>query len=141
MVVARRDFHIEWGDCDPAGIVFYPRYFAWFDACTAGLFELAFAMRSIDILRTYDIVGIPTVETHAKFIMPSRFGDVVSVESRVTDIRTSSFNVRHELYRDGALMAEGNETRVWVGVHAEDPDRIQSRPIPQEVITRLMCRA
>ena len=26
---------IEWGDCDPAGIVFNPRYFEWFDAATA----------------------------------------------------------------------------------------------------------
>ena len=30
---------IEWGDCDPAGIIFYPRYFEFFDAWTAALFE------------------------------------------------------------------------------------------------------
>ena len=34
MLVNRRIVRIEWGDCDPAGIVFYPRYFAMFDAST-----------------------------------------------------------------------------------------------------------
>ena len=29
-----RTVRIEWGDCDPAGIVFYPRYFAMFDHST-----------------------------------------------------------------------------------------------------------
>ena len=37
----RRKVHIEWGDCDAAGIVFYPRYFAMFDASTHHLFEAA----------------------------------------------------------------------------------------------------
>src|SRR5262245_13444018 len=39
VVVNRREVRIEWGDCDPANIVFYPRYFAFFDASTAYLFE------------------------------------------------------------------------------------------------------
>lgn len=138
MVVARRDFHVEWGDCDPAGIVFYPRYFAWFDACTAGLFELGLGIRSIEILRTYDIVGFPMVDTRAKFILPSKFGDVVSVQSRITEIRTSSFDIQHQLFKDGELAAEGYETRVWVGVHPDDPERIKSRPIPQAVIAKMM---
>ena len=41
MLVNRRTVRIEWGDCDPAGIVFYPRYFAMFDASTSYLFEAA----------------------------------------------------------------------------------------------------
>ena len=41
MLVNRRAVAIEWGDCDPAGIVFYPRYFAMFDASTAALFAHA----------------------------------------------------------------------------------------------------
>ena len=31
MFVNRRDVQIQWGDCDPANIVYYPRYFAMFD--------------------------------------------------------------------------------------------------------------
>lgn len=25
------DIVVEWGDCNPAGIVFYPNYFRWFN--------------------------------------------------------------------------------------------------------------
>jgi len=41
MFLNRRSVTIEWGDCDPAGIVFFPRYFAMFDAGTAHLFAAA----------------------------------------------------------------------------------------------------
>ena len=50
MLINRRTIRIEWGDCDPAGIVFYPRYFEWFDACAAALFEDAGFLRG-------DLVG------------------------------------------------------------------------------------
>jgi 4-hydroxybenzoyl-CoA thioesterase len=138
VVVARREINVEWGDCDPAGIVYYPRYFAWFDACTAGLFELGTGLRKIDLLRTYGIIGLPMVDTRAKFILPSKFGDVLAVETCIADFRTSSFTVEHKLFRDGTLAVEGYETRVWVGLHPDDPDRIKSRPIPEDVIAKFM---
>ena len=40
-LVNRRDVFIEWGDCDPAGIVYYPRYFVMFDNATVALFAAA----------------------------------------------------------------------------------------------------
>ena len=42
-----RTVRIEWGDCDPAGIIFYPRYFEIFDASTAMLFERALGMTKL----------------------------------------------------------------------------------------------
>src|SRR3989442_1569891 len=30
---------VHWGDCDPAGIIFYPTYFRWMDAATWAFFE------------------------------------------------------------------------------------------------------
>ena len=30
--------HVEFGDCDPAGIVFYPNYFRWMDVGTRRFF-------------------------------------------------------------------------------------------------------
>jgi 4-hydroxybenzoyl-CoA thioesterase len=138
VVVARREITVEWGDCDPAGIVYYPRYFAWFDACTVGLFKLGTGMRKIDLLRTYDIIGLPMVDTRAKFILPSKFGDVLLAETYIADFRTSSFSVEHKFFRDGTLVVEGFETRAWVGLHPDDPDHIRSQPIPEEVIAKFM---
>jgi 4-hydroxybenzoyl-CoA thioesterase len=133
--VNRRTLTVEWGDCDPAGIVFYPRYFAMFDASTAALFDAALGMPKIRWTARFGIVGIPMVDTRAKFSVPSAYGDVVTIESRVTGFRRSSFDVTHRLLKeDGALGVEGFETRVWVARDPGDPKRIRATPIPPEVI-------
>ena len=53
MLTNTRVIRVQWGDCDPAGIVFYPRYFEWFDACTILLFEKATGMTKIRMLEKY----------------------------------------------------------------------------------------
>ncbi len=136
MLVNTRIVRIEWGDCDPAGIVYYPRYFAFFDACTAALFERALGMTKHDYLRAYDFAGHPLVSTQSRFIIPTRFGDDVRIESTITELRRSSFDLSHRLFKNGALAVEGFETRVWVRGDAAN-GKIASAPIPQEVIERL----
>lgn len=140
MLVSSRDVEIEWGDCDPAGIVFYPRYFAIFDASTAYLFEKALGCKKIAWTRKYGIVGIPMVDTGAKFMIPSKYGDVIRVESQVRELRRSSFDVQHRVFKDGAIAIEAHETRVWAGPHPDDPERIKGAPIPEEVAAALSGR-
>ena len=94
---AIREVEIEFGDCDPAGIVFYPNYFRFFDAATAGLLFEALGIRKSGWLARFDVVGIPMVDTGARFLRPSRFGDVVRIETTVTTIGRSSFEVAHRL--------------------------------------------
>jgi 4-hydroxybenzoyl-CoA thioesterase len=135
MRVHRKQILVEWGDCDPAGIVYFPRYFEYFDACTNALFESA-GLPKPELLRTYGIMGIPLVEAQARYIAPSSFGDTVLVETRITEWRDSSFRVEHKLYRGEILAVEATEVRVWTVRVGSDPKRIESRPIPSEVIER-----
>jgi 4-hydroxybenzoyl-CoA thioesterase len=137
MLVNRRNVEIEWGDCDAAGIVFYPRYFAMFDASTAYLFEAALGMKKIAWTKAFGIVGIPMVDTGAKFIVPSSYGDVITIETSAAEIRRSSFDIRHRVLKDGALAIEAHETRVWAGRDPADPNRIKSVAIPPEVVAAL----
>lgn len=136
MFTNRKKIHIEWGDCDPAGIVYYPRYFAFFDNCTAALFEAA-GLPKHEMLRHYKIVGIPMVDTRAKFLAPSRFGDHVEVESSITEWRRSSFDVQHRLYRGTELAVECSETRVWAVRSSGDADQIEGQAVPEEVIAKM----
>ena len=138
MLVNTRRLTIEWGDCDPAGIVFYPRYFAMFDASTAALFLRALGMTKREMRKHYDVVGFPMVDTRATFRVPCAFGDEVLIESAISEFRRASFDVRHRLLRDnGATVAvEGFETRVWVGRHPDKPDGIKALPIPEDLIAR-----
>jgi 4-hydroxybenzoyl-CoA thioesterase len=132
-----RTTRIEWGDCDPAGIVFYPRYFEIFDTSTTMLVERATGMKKIEYLKAYDLAGHPVVETRARFRIPTRFGDEVEIETKLASCGRSSFKLEHRLTLAGALAVEGTETRVWVGRDPGDPARMQSRPIPAEVVARL----
>jgi 4-hydroxybenzoyl-CoA thioesterase len=136
MLKSTRTIRIEWGDCDPAGIVFYPRYFAMFDNCTAVLFERATGLSKYDMIAHYDFVGIPMVDTRARFIIPSRFGDDIDIETTVTEFRRSSFDVSHRVTKKGALAIEGFETRVWVGRDPVDAAKIKSQPIPADLIAK-----
>ena len=136
MFTNRKKIHIEWGDCDPAGIVYYPRYFAYFDNCTAALFEAA-GLPKHEMLRHYKIVGIPMVDTRAKFLAPSRYGDDVEVESMITEWRRSSFDVQHRLYRGTELAVECSETRVWAAMSPGNPEQIEGQPVPEEVIAKM----
>jgi 4-hydroxybenzoyl-CoA thioesterase len=134
-IVSRKKIDIEWGDCDPAQIVHFPRYFAYFDACTTGLFKKAGLLKRT-MLKTYEIVGIPLVDVQASFMAPSRFADTVTVESEMIEWRRSSFCVRHRLFNGKVLAVECVETRVWAGRSAVDAEKIESKPVPDEVIRR-----
>lgn len=129
-----RTVRIEWGDCDPAGIIFYPTYFRIFDNATAALFEAALGMTKFEYLKAYDFAGFPLVDTRARFVKPTRFGDDVTVESTIT-FDASTFTVRHRILLKGELCAEATEKRVWV---ARDTAAggFKSRPIPAAVLEK-----
>jgi 4-hydroxybenzoyl-CoA thioesterase len=137
MFTITRKIRIEWGDCDPAGIIFFARYFDIFDVSTTMLIERALGMKKIDYLKAYNFSGHPLVETRARFLQPTRFGDDVAVDTAVVGCGRSSFKIEHRLTHDGALAVEGFETRVWVVRDGRDPRRLKSQPIPPPVVARL----
>jgi 4-hydroxybenzoyl-CoA thioesterase len=137
MLTNTRKTRIEWGDCDPAGIIFYVRYFGIFDVSTTLLLERALGMKKIDYLKAYDFLGHPLAETRAKFRAPTRFGDEVSIETTIIACDRLSFKIEHRLTLAGTLAVEGSETRVWVGRDPDDPKRMKAQPIPPEVVARL----
>jgi 4-hydroxybenzoyl-CoA thioesterase len=132
----KREIQIEWGDCDPFGIVFFPRYLEYFDACTNALFHRATGITKAEMLRKYKIAGIPLVQASANFYVPSSFGDVVSVESEVTEWGTSSFSVTHKLFRGETLAVEGFEKRVWTVRVGDRPHEVKSQVVPKEIIEK-----
>lgn len=129
----RRTVRIEWGDCDPAGIVFNPRYFAFFDAATAALFEAIGTpkWRLFEVYPTF--AGIPLVDSAARFLAPCRFGDDVEIETSITALGRSSFKVAHVARRGSVVAVEASETRVWTERDASAPAGLRSAPLPEEI--------
>jgi 4-hydroxybenzoyl-CoA thioesterase len=136
MLVNRRNLRIEWGQCDPAGIVFYPQYLIIFDTSTGWLFERT-GLKPLAMRKKYGIVGMPIVEAGARFVMPCRFDDEVIVESEVSEWGRTSFTVRHRVLKESKLVVEGFEKRVWAAAHPERAGAIQPQPVPAEIIASL----
>jgi 4-hydroxybenzoyl-CoA thioesterase len=136
MLKVKREVRIEWGDCDPAGIVFYPRYFAMFDSSAGALIERALGMRKYEAQRTFDFAGFPIVSTRAKFLIANRYGDDLVIETEVGEVRRSSFDIVHRLLKNGELSVDASETRVWVGPFAAPRGEFRAQPIPLRVVDR-----
>jgi 4-hydroxybenzoyl-CoA thioesterase len=134
--INRRQTTIEWGQCDPGGIVFNSRFFEMFDISTWMLFEAALGVTAHELAATFGIMGIPLVDARANFLKPAKFGDVIEIASRVTEFRRSSFDVEHHLSIDGELAVDGGETRVWAVRDHANPDKIGGIAIPSDVIAR-----
>ena len=110
-VVAVFGVQLQWGECDPAGIIFYPTYFRWFDAATWNMF--AEAGYHAKRMRT-EHLAMPLVAAGCEFRHPAEQQDRAEVRSRILRWGGKSFVVGHDVVReDGVLLAQGSETRVW----------------------------
>lgn len=128
-----RVVRIDWSDCDPAGIIFYPRYFDIFDACTAALFEAVLGLTKLELLKAYSFADFPLLHTRARFLRPTRCGDDVTVNTAIT-FSDRSFEVVHRLSLKGETCVECTEKRQWVV--RETDGRFTSRPVPDEMIKK-----
>jgi 4-hydroxybenzoyl-CoA thioesterase len=137
-LVHRRQLRVEWGHCDPAGIVFNSRFFEFFDWSTWLMLGAALGVPPSELETVYSIMGLPLVDAKARFIKPAKFNDVVEIVSQVRKFRRSSFEVAHRLYVDGELAVEGSETRVWTACDPNDPLALKAVPIPAAVTQRFV---
>jgi 4-hydroxybenzoyl-CoA thioesterase len=135
-VVRRGQVEIAWPHCDPAGIVFYGRFFEFFDHSTWKLFEEVLTTKAHEIPARFAIIGFPVVDLKVRFFKPLTYGVVVDIETTIREFRNSSFDVLHRLFVARELAVEGVETRVWTGRDATDPGRIRGIPLPAAVIER-----
>jgi len=132
MLINRRTILLEWGDCDPAGIVYFPRYLEYGDGCTHALFERV-GLPKPRMQERYGIVGIPIVDVKARFAQPSKYSETLTVESSITEWGHSSFTVSHKFMRAKDVAVEITEKRVWSGRAADGSGRLESREVPAEV--------
>ena len=58
------------------------------------------------------------------------------IESTITRVGRSSFEIRHNIMKDGKLAVEGNETRAWVESDPNDRTKLRSKPLPDDLAAR-----
>jgi 4-hydroxybenzoyl-CoA thioesterase len=103
---------VGWGDCDPAGIVFSPRFYAWMDNASHALARELGVPREAMLPPGAERLGFPVVGTQAQYLTPARMDDLLEVRTRVTHVGRTSLSLRHEIVR---LESDGTETTVVRG--------------------------
>jgi 4-hydroxybenzoyl-CoA thioesterase len=86
------EYPILFSHCDPAGIVYFPRFFDLLHRAMEDWFTFGLEERFADFIMKKKL-GIPTVGTKVDFVGPARFGDLLKVELRVVKLGSSSIEL------------------------------------------------
>ena len=126
----RWTFIVEWGDCDAAGIVFYPNYYRWFDAGFQKLLRLAGTSQR-ELAGRYGVVGTGLVDTGARFKGPAACGDEIELTTRIARFEAATFTASHTVTKAGRVIVEGFEKRAFLAPGDGD-GRLRVLPVPAD---------
>lgn len=127
---------VEFGDCDPARIVFYPNFLRWIDAAGHAFFLAAGVPPWHELERQSGLVGTPLVDLHAKFLSAARWGDRLAIHTSIGEWRRKTFVMHHEILRGDELLVVCDEIRVFVRRTGPEPTDIEAVPVPKDIQAR-----
>ena len=127
------DVQVMFGDCDPAGIVFFPNFSRWMDASSLNFFVQCGVLHWRELVKSTGIIGTPLLEIHTKFSRPATYGETLQIHTSVEEWRSKVFIHRHIVKRGDVLICEGTETRAFCQRVPGDPDRIQAIAVPPDI--------
>jgi 4-hydroxybenzoyl-CoA thioesterase len=133
---------VEFGDCDPAAIVWFPNFFRWIDAASRYFFSECGVPRWEETAKTIGVIGTPLVDTHTKFLKTASYGDTLHIRTQVTEWRDKSFVQTYKVVRtrpDGEedVILECEEVRIFAAKREDGKNGIRAVPIPLSI--RRLC--
>jgi len=128
----RAEILVRFDDCDPAGIVFYPRYFEMFNRLVEDWCRevLDFGFPELIFERGW---GLPTVHLEVDFTAASRMGEVLTATLEVRSVGRSSIGLRVVMRGpDGSDRVRGEVVLVLT-----DRKLGKARPLPEDLRARI----
>lgn len=126
---------VRFGECDPAGVVYFPRFFEWFHEAMEAWFGQALGRPYAEVLQEY---GFPAVESQAQFKAPCRLGERLDIEVRVLRLGRSSFTLGYTVRgEDGDLRAEGHTAAAMIVVIPGVGGQFKAVRIPPDLRARI----
>ncbi len=119
------ELRVRYGECDPQGIVFNANYLMYFDVAFTELWREAIGPWNEMVEKGIDAV---VAEANARFRVPARFDDALSLQARITRLGNTSITTEIDVMRDAELLVEGRLQHVFV-----DVDGWQKTPMPDWV--------
>lgn len=132
MLTNKRIVPVEFGHCDPSGIVYNPNYFIWFDFSVHALLALG-GLGLKTMIAEFGIDGIPVVEYKTKFLAPVRWGDELLIETSIANLHRCAFDIQHRVFNAGVLAVECTETRVCTATDLQQ-GRVRARALPEKLV-------
>ena len=122
---------VRFQHCDPAGIVFFPRYYEMANLAVECFFEEVVG-RSFAQLHLQERTGVPTVAIETEFAAVSRLEDTLVLDVTVERLGRSSVTLVILCHGDGELRFTSRHTLVAI-----DMDTTKSRPWPDAIAAQL----
>ena len=130
------EVQVQFGDCDPAGIVFFPNFSRWMDQASLAFFMANGVPPWRELVKTRGIIGTPLLEIHTKFLRPATYGETIHVHTTVESWAAKTFCQRHVVKRGEVVLCEGTEVRAFCIRDPDNPDRIKAIPVPEDIKAR-----
>ena len=102
---------VRFEHCDPAGFMFYPRFFALMNEAVEDWFAAlgwSFKRLHVELHK-----GVPTVRLESEFVAPVRIGDRLTQSLGVEALGRSSLTLKHLAAVDGRAVARFDQTLVF----------------------------
>lgn len=130
---------VEFGDCDPAKIVWFPNFFRWIDAASRSYFLQCGVPSWTETEKTLGVIGTPLVDTRSRFVNTASYDDVLTIHVTIPEWREKSFVQHYEVMRGDTLIMQCDEVRIFAKRRAGSETAIQAVPIPPGI--RTLCEA
>jgi 4-hydroxybenzoyl-CoA thioesterase len=131
--IVTTDVLINFGDCDPAGIVFYPNFSRWMDASSLNFFVACGIPVWSELVKTTGIMGTPVLEINVKYSSAAKYGETIRVATSIEKWRDKVFVQKHLITRGETVICEGREVRAFITRHPDNPDRIKAIRVPDDI--------
>ncbi len=128
---------VEFGDCDPARIVWFPNFFRWIDAASRNFFHQCGVPPWHELEKTHGLIGTPLVDTKARFVNTASYGATLDVFTSVPQWRGKSFVQHHRVMRGDVLIMECDEVRIFAARRDGSATGIRAVAIPADI--RALC--
>ncbi|PHP27971.1 acyl-CoA thioesterase [Limimaricola cinnabarinus] len=104
---------VRFEHCDPAGIVFYPRYFEMLNACIEDWFDARLG-HSFGAIHVTGGHAVPTARCEVRFSAPSRIEDRLTLTLRPVRLGRSSLDLKIGITSEGETRLQADFTLVHV---------------------------
>ena len=129
------EVRVEFGDCDPAGIVWFPNFFRWIDAASRHFFIECGVPSWQETRQSMGLIGTPLVDTQASFVQTASYGDVLQIHTQISEWRNKSFVQTYRVMRGNDEIMNCTEVRIFA---ADKPGGgIRAIAVPEEI--RELC--